>query len=145
MIQWTKDKDTMSLQSQIARRAVKMAGDNGMIYDQMTAVMDIDACHSNVCPLNLQDLLDADDFNFAHDIIGIMQNIDRTTGQLQNCFVPRYAAEDQGGYGCDDCRMLRRKQNPRDKWRCKLWEVDVDDPHNSHCESFQLVQATASK
>jgi hypothetical protein len=39
-------------------------------------------------------------------------------------------------YGCDDCRMLKGK-------RCKLWEVKVVDPHNSHCESHELVKATA--
>ena len=39
-------------------------------------------------------------------------------------------------YGCDDCRMLKGK-------RCKLWQVKIEDAHNSHCESYQLVKATA--
>jgi len=41
-------------------------------------------------------------------------------------------------YGCDDCRMLRGNY-------CKLWEIKIKDPHNSHCESFGLVRATAPK
>ncbi len=38
-------------------------------------------------------------------------------------------------YGCDDCRMLKGKH-------CKLWEVKVPDPHNSHCESIHFVRDT---
>lgn len=92
MIKWTNDKATMSLEAAIARRAVAMAKELGVQYDQMTAVMDIDATHCNGCPLKLQALLEADDTNFAHDVFGIRRHIDRTTGELLNCFVPRYAA-----------------------------------------------------
>lgn len=38
-------------------------------------------------------------------------------------------------YGCDNCRMLKGNH-------CKLWQVKVTDPHNSHCESIHLVRAT---
>jgi len=92
MINWTDDKDTMETQAAIARRAVGMAKDVGVQYDQMTAVMDIDACHSNGCPLRLKELLEADDFNFAHDVFGIRRHIDRRTGKLTQCFLPRYAS-----------------------------------------------------
>lgn len=34
-------------------------------------------------------------------------------------------------YGCDDCSYLNGK-------RCKLWEIKVNDPHNSHCESHNI-------
>jgi len=54
-------------------------------------MMDITATHCNGNPLRLNDLLNADDFNFAHDLIGIQQHIDRRTGKLQDCFVPRYS------------------------------------------------------
>ena len=91
MINWTDDKDTMETQAAIARRAVGMAKDVGVQYDQMTAVMDIDACHSNGCPLRLKELLEADDFNFAHDVFGIRRHIDMRTGKLTQCFLPRYA------------------------------------------------------
>lgn len=54
-------------------------------------LMDVAACHSNGCSLKLQSLLDADDANFLHDVAGIVRHIDRTTGKLGDCFVPRYA------------------------------------------------------
>jgi hypothetical protein len=54
--------------------------------------MDITAAHCNGMTLNLTALLNADDANFAHDIGGIVQHINRQTGELENCFVPRYAA-----------------------------------------------------
>jgi hypothetical protein len=53
--------------------------------------MDITACHLNGCKLDLAKLLAADDFNFAHDVLGIRRHIDRETGQLMNCFRPRFA------------------------------------------------------
>lgn len=31
-------------------------------------------------------------------------------------------------FGCDNCTMLT-------KHRCKLWEVKVNEPHDSSCES----------
>lgn len=59
------------------------------IIDEISLLMDLDAVHSNGTPIDFQKLLNADDFNLAHDIFGIMNNIDRRTGKLQNCFLPR--------------------------------------------------------
>ena len=92
MIKWATNKEDMELGAKIAKRAVIRAKEVGIQYDQMTAEMDIDACHNNGNPLKLQALLEADDFNFAHDVFGIRQHIDRTTGELGDCFVPRYSA-----------------------------------------------------
>ena len=92
MINWGMNKGDMELEAMIAKRAVRMAKELGIKYDQMAAVMDIDACHNNGCPLKLQELLDADDFNFGHDVFGIRQHIHHTTGHLGDCFLPRYSA-----------------------------------------------------
>ena len=53
---------------------------------------DLTACHLNGCPLRLADLLAADDFNLIHDVGGISGHIDRETGQLMDCFSPRFHA-----------------------------------------------------
>lgn len=65
---------------------------------RLTVVMDLTACHANGCPLDLERFLASADpstperhFNFAHDILGIINNLDRTTGKLKNCFMPRFA------------------------------------------------------
>jgi hypothetical protein len=92
MINWTDDKATMELETKIAQRAVVMAYSFNIKYKQLDAIMDIDACHSNGNPLKLEELLKADDANFAHDVFGIRTNIDRKTGKLMNCFVPRYSS-----------------------------------------------------
>jgi hypothetical protein len=60
-------------------------------FNRMATAMDLTACHANGTPLDLLGILSADDFNFAHDVCGIMRHIDRTTGKLGDCFVPRYA------------------------------------------------------
>lgn len=82
-------KGEFQLMSKIAGRASSMARSHGGSYDFMTANMDINACHSNGCPLKLKELLEADDFTFAHDVFGIREHINRETGQLEHCFVPR--------------------------------------------------------
>lgn len=53
--------------------------------------MDVTATHLNGCRLNLAGLAAADQFNLMHDITGIRHNLNRTTGKLENCFLPRYA------------------------------------------------------
>jgi len=84
-------KKELTLVEKIAHRAVKMADSGGWQYGERDAQMDITACHCNENPLMLKELLDADDFNFAHDVFGIRKNLDRNTGKLLNFFLPRYS------------------------------------------------------
>lgn len=60
--------------------------------DRQSLEMDITACHANGCKLRLAELAEADEFNLIHDVGGIRQNIDRSTGKLQRLFLPRYSA-----------------------------------------------------
>ena len=56
----------------------------------------VTACHSNGCPLDLQALLGTDDLDFNHDMKGITENIDRTTGRLIEPFIPLCAIARKG-------------------------------------------------
>lgn len=69
------------------RASALMAGQLGTI----ALVMDVTACHLNGCPLHLEDLAEADNFNLLHDVVGIYRHLDRETGRLKDCFLPRYA------------------------------------------------------
>ena len=60
--------------------------------DHLTAMMDLTVVHANGCPLKLNELLDAPEFDFRHDIAGIYNHLDRKTGHLKDCFLPRYSA-----------------------------------------------------
>ncbi len=91
MIVWKCTDKEMDVITKIADRASKMVAKTGRLYKTIGAVMDIAATHLNGCPLNLEGLLVADDFNFAHDVLGIREHLDRRTGKLKDCFVPRYA------------------------------------------------------
>ena len=79
----------------IAKRASAMAAANGFRDPRMEALMDVEACHCNGTPLRLLELAEADDFNFAHDVFGIRRHIDRKTGRLGDCFLPRFASTTQ--------------------------------------------------
>ena len=56
--------------------------------------MDVSAVHSNGNPLRLEDLLNADDFNFAHDMSGIHNCLNRKTGKLTRNFSPRFSSQE---------------------------------------------------
>jgi hypothetical protein len=73
----------------IAERAHELAASAGFDYPTMDAEMDVTATHANGCPLDLGRLLAFDDANFGHDVFGIRRFIDRSTGELTHCFLPR--------------------------------------------------------
>lgn len=87
----TETKDEARTILKIAHRAAVMAISADVYYPLLDADMDITAVHVNACPLKLDELLAADDFNFAHDVFGIRRHLDRETGELGGCFVPRFA------------------------------------------------------
>ncbi len=84
-------KEEARLIHKIAQRAVAMAISASFDYPIMDADIDITAAHCNGMPLKLDELLAADEFNFAHDVFGIRRHIDRVTGKIGDCFVPRFA------------------------------------------------------
>lgn len=88
---FSASKFEYELINKIANRAVEIASKQGADYSKMTALMDIEACHCNGMPLKLDELLTATPFDFTHDVFGIANHIDRTTGKLTGCFVPRYS------------------------------------------------------
>ena len=71
----------------IAKRAEEM---DLLLFDRLSLIMDVENVHAEI-GLKLAELLNADDLNFAHDIVGIQQNFDRQSKKLQNLFLPRYA------------------------------------------------------
>lgn len=91
MIEWSKALPDMEKIHQIAKRA-------SALFPQIDFVflsMDITAAHLD-CPMNLDDLLGARDEDFFHDVAGIVSNINRETGKIENCFCPRYARRSEG-------------------------------------------------
>lgn len=75
----------------IAQRAHAKAKAAGIDYNYTAILMDLEACHCNGCPLDLDGLLKANDLDFAHDVYGIRRFIDRDTGKLRGIFQPRHA------------------------------------------------------
>ena len=92
MMHWNATKDEYKLIAKIVTRAVQKYHDMDIPLDIQSLTMDLTACHSNGCPLDFQRLLDAPDFDFCHDIGGIQRHINRTTGEIEDCFLPRTAA-----------------------------------------------------
>jgi uncharacterized protein DUF6874 len=94
-IKWTATNAEHRVINQIVARAMPLLFETGN-YPAMELKMDLQAVHCNGCPLALMGLLVAKDFDFAHDIFGIIRHLDRSTGKLGDCFLPRYAATCQG-------------------------------------------------
>ena len=97
-----KPKDTVSFEvtkkdaaiiGKIAARAMKeLPKSVTWMASEIDYSMSVTACHANGNPLRLADLLAADGFNFAHDVLGIHRHVSRKTGQLENQFSPRFSA-----------------------------------------------------
>lgn len=86
-INWSVTRNDAELISRIVDRYLKLyVTDNRLAVD-----MDITAAHLNGCPLNLEGLLYAKDFDFFHDINGIRAHLDRKSGKVKGCFSPRYS------------------------------------------------------
>ena len=69
----------------IAKRAKELHAGN-----PIETMMDIEAAHDSV-GIDLERLANARDSDFMHDVAGIAWHLNRTTGQLENCFLPRFA------------------------------------------------------
>ena len=85
-------REDVDLIMRIADRAVSSRVVS--VSQKIHLVMDLAGCHST-CPLRLQELFEATAFNFLHDVQGVWNHFDRTTGRLRN-FTPRYAAPKEG-------------------------------------------------
>lgn len=97
MINFKTSKEDAAIIHKIALRAQMLAAEQDDSCDTISVMMDVSACHANGTPLKLQELMNADDFNFVHDVVGISRHIDRndsspTGGQLTGIFLPRFAA-----------------------------------------------------
>ena len=86
MIEFSCTEEENRLINKIVIRAKRLDLDSGdIVSDQM----DIAATHCNGNPLNLKKFLDFDIVNFIHDYKGIWLHINRRTGKLNDCFLPR--------------------------------------------------------
>lgn len=88
----TLTKADYELCSQIVDRAMEM----GFYQDnKTTAHMDVTNA-AKYWNMRLEEWLNADDFNFAHDIVGIYDNIVREYPvKFTNYFVPRFAGYEE--------------------------------------------------
>ncbi len=88
-INWNTTLEEDQLIGKIVDRALKSFTELNYGGSRMDLNMDITATHCNGTPLDLEKFLQFDEFNFAHDLFGIINNINRETGELDNCFLPR--------------------------------------------------------
>lgn len=86
MIRWER---MTAEDSQLVLACAERAHATNKDINMMDLSMDISAAHL-ANPLKLQDMLDADDFNFNHDVYGIHRHIDRKTGEMNDHFLPRF-------------------------------------------------------
>jgi len=82
-----KEIEKLNLLARICDRAERLGIRKG---SRLTATMDVNlaADHFN---MKLNEWAEADDFNFAHDFVGIQNHIDRITKTFDNRFLPRFA------------------------------------------------------
>lgn len=76
-------------------RIARRAEDTGLIPCELdpflSLMMDLSAVKAQGCSIDFETLLNFEIPDFAHDICGIIRHMDRTTGLLTDCFLPRAA------------------------------------------------------
>jgi hypothetical protein len=79
----------------IAQRGADLVkATTGRKVDILSMQMDLIATHANGNPLDFAKLEAFDDFNLLHDLGGIYQHLDRSTGKLRDFFSPRSSRND---------------------------------------------------
>ena len=95
ILNWAVSQNDQHAITSIGHRAEQLSrrlGQHGRaLYRRQDAMMDLTATHNNGCKLDLANLLAAQDGDFAHDVFGIREWLNRDTGQL-GCFTPRFRA-----------------------------------------------------
>lgn len=94
-ISFKTSKADSAIIKKITARAASIAALESVLpvfsFNRLELEMDLVACHANGCPMDFAKVLAADEFNFRHDVWGISNNINRETGELMNCFLPRFS------------------------------------------------------
>ena len=80
-------KERFLMYVKVAERAEDMGIYHG---ERFSLLMDIENA-DKAFNIRLEDWLEADDFNFAHDVVGIVNNIDRRNPVNFGYFLPRFA------------------------------------------------------
>lgn len=90
MIDWHKiQPESVRGAADVAER-FRSLGLNPINNDWTGLIMDIQATTIEV-PLDFPALLSASVNEFSHDVVGINENLNRTTGKLGDGFVPRFS------------------------------------------------------
>jgi len=76
----------------IIGRAMKLATEGSLVASSMQLTKDIGTCHAFACPLKLQELAEANDKDFLHDVRGIHRLLNRRLKRLDEDFWPIHAA-----------------------------------------------------
>lgn len=105
---------------EIAKRAI-----DELPYNKLTLTMDLEAVHERT-PLDLERLRDAPLSDFLHDIVGIHRHIDRATGELKDCFSPRFTKRKFPTRSIDGVPMFTCT-------RCGLTSYNQNDLREGYC------------
>jgi len=92
-ISWSKASlEDCKIASKIAKRALMELTSLKITTSKdflQSTQMDIVATHISGCCIRLEELLTAKRGDFLHDVTGIARHLNRQTGELENCFLPR--------------------------------------------------------
>ena len=86
LIRWADiTKEESSIIEQIATRVSAKYPE----IDVVDVTMNVSATHLDK-PLRLKELLEADEFDFWHDVTGIAQHLNKDTCKMDDNFIPLY-------------------------------------------------------
>lgn len=93
------------LLNKVLDRALALAASFGRPMNRLSLLTDLMIAHATV-GIRLNELLAADDGNFAHDVFGVERHLNRDTGELGDGFMPRFATGITPGQDAEADRIL---------------------------------------
>lgn len=83
------DREKIGFITKIVERADKL---ELLKSDRLNFMIDMEVA-TETFNLDLERMLEADNQNFAHDVVGIQNHINRETKEFEGLFLPRFARE----------------------------------------------------
>ena len=75
----------------IAFRAANFYAYHGLLIEPEYIASELKICHGEICPLQLDEMLNADIGNLMHDVSGILRYMDILDGSFWESWHPRFA------------------------------------------------------
>ena len=121
----------------VATRASEILTRANVPHSNLAIFVDLELCHANGCPLDLDAMMICPEEVLIHDVIGISRFVDRETGELFAGFLPAHVLApspvvltiDEANKIIGDCGQVNADLVDDSLWQIEsTWGIEVHSP-----------------